>query len=35
MCDANQATLEYVPVPGGGSCFRISLGASVRMATPA
>ena len=33
MCDANQATLEYVPVPGGGSCFRITLGASVRMAS--
>ncbi|MBW8075997.1 MAG: two-component sensor histidine kinase [Metallibacterium scheffleri] len=32
MCEANQATLEYVPVPGGGSCFRITLGASVRMA---
>ena len=25
MCDANQATLEYVPVAGGGSCFRITL----------
>ena len=34
MCDANQATLEYVPVPGGGSCFRITLGASVRLASP-
>ncbi len=34
MCEANQATLEFVPVPGGGSCFRITLGASVRMASP-
>lgn len=25
MCEANQASLEYVPVPGGGSCFRITL----------
>ena len=25
MCEANQATLEYVPVAGGGSCFRVSL----------
>jgi two-component system sensor histidine kinase PilS (NtrC family) len=25
MCEANQAALEYVPVAGGGSCFRISL----------
>ena len=25
MCEANQATLEYVPVAGGGSCFRITL----------
>jgi len=22
---ANQATLEYVPVPGGGACFRVAL----------
>jgi len=28
MCEANQATLEYVPVAGGGSCFRITLPAS-------
>ena len=27
MCEANQATLEYVPVAGGGSCFRITLSA--------
>lgn len=25
MCEANQAGLEYVPVAGGGSCFRITL----------
>ncbi|MBB5208983.1 sensor histidine kinase [Chiayiivirga flava] len=25
LCEANQASLEYVPVAGGGSCFRISL----------
>ncbi len=25
LCRANQATLEHVPVPGGGSCFRIRL----------
>ncbi|MGH8110590.1 MAG: sensor histidine kinase [Rhodanobacteraceae bacterium] len=31
MCDANQANLEYVPVAGGGSCFRITLTAPVRV----
>ncbi|MEP6633024.1 MAG: HAMP domain-containing sensor histidine kinase [Luteimonas sp.] len=25
LCRANEATLEYVAVPGGGGCFRISL----------
>jgi len=25
LCRANQATLEHVAVPGGGSCFRISM----------
>ncbi|MBS0381529.1 MAG: two-component sensor histidine kinase [Proteobacteria bacterium] len=30
MCDANQASLEYVPVAGGGSCFRITLTAPGR-----
>jgi two-component system sensor histidine kinase PilS (NtrC family) len=25
LCRANQANLEYVAVPGGGSCFRITL----------
>ncbi len=25
LARANQATLDYVPVPGGGSCFRITM----------
>ena len=25
VCRANEATLDYVPVPGGGSCFRVLL----------
>jgi two-component system sensor histidine kinase PilS (NtrC family) len=25
LCHANEATLEYVSVAGGGSCFRITL----------
>lgn len=25
LCRANQATLEFVAVPGGGSCFRMSM----------
>ena len=25
LCRANEATLDYVPVPGGGACFRIVL----------
>jgi two-component system sensor histidine kinase PilS (NtrC family) len=25
LCRANQASLEYVAVPGGGSCFRVTL----------
>jgi DNA replication protein DnaC len=25
MSEASQATLEYVPVAGGGACFRITL----------
>ncbi len=37
MCEANQAQLEYVPVAGGGSCFRITLAATARgpVAAPA
>lgn len=25
LCEANQASIEYVSMPGGGSCFRITL----------
>ena len=25
LCLANQATLDYVPLPGGGACFRVRL----------
>ena len=25
LCRANQSTLDYVAVPGGGSCFRVSM----------
>lgn len=25
LCRANQATLDYVPMPGGGGCFRVRL----------
>jgi len=25
LCAANQANLDYVPIPGGGACFRIRL----------
>lgn len=25
LCEANQCTLQYEPVPGGGSCFRITM----------
>ena len=25
LCRANQASLDYVPVPGGGACFRLRL----------
>lgn len=28
LCEANQAVLEYVPVPAGGACFRITLAKS-------
>lgn len=28
LCEANQASLEYVPVPAGGACFRITLAKS-------
>ena len=26
LCEANDARLEYVQVPGGGGCFRITMG---------
>ena len=29
LTEANQGTLEYVPVAGGGACFRITLAAAV------
>ncbi len=28
MCESSQASLEYVPVAGGGACFRITLNAA-------
>jgi two-component system sensor histidine kinase PilS (NtrC family) len=28
LCEANQASLNHVPLPGGGSCFRITLARS-------
>ena len=31
LCEANQATLDHVPVAGGGSCFRISLARAQRL----
>ncbi len=34
MCEANQASLEYVPVAGGGSCFRITLPTSPTTVAP-
>ena len=34
MCEANQAALEYVPVAGGGSCFRITLSGPAAVTTP-
>ena len=35
LCEANQATIEYVPVAGGGSCFRIMFPAVSAGARPA
>jgi two-component system, NtrC family, sensor histidine kinase PilS len=32
LCEANQGSLEYVPVAGGGSCFRIVLPAPAPVA---
>ena len=33
LTEANQANLEYVPVAGGGACFRITLAAAVSPAS--
>ena len=32
MCESSQATLEYVPVAGGGACFRITLSPAASLA---
>ena len=34
LCLANEATLDYVPVPGGGSCFRMVLPAPHALLRP-
>jgi two-component system sensor histidine kinase PilS (NtrC family) len=34
LCEANQAALEYVPVPAGGACFRITLAKSRSFGQP-
>jgi two-component system sensor histidine kinase PilS (NtrC family) len=34
LCLANEATLDYVPVPGGGSCFRVVLPAPHALLRP-
>lgn len=34
LCEANQAALEYVPVAGGGSCFRITLVTQIAATAP-
>jgi two-component system sensor histidine kinase PilS (NtrC family) len=33
MCESSQATLEYVPVAGGGACFRITLSPAAALTT--
>lgn len=35
LCLANQARLDYVPLPGGGACFRIRLVSPARVLVPA
>ncbi|HMM66267.1 MAG TPA: ATP-binding protein [Dokdonella sp.] len=35
MCESSQATLEYVPVAGGGACFRITLSPAATLAARA
>ncbi|WP_395792393.1 ATP-binding protein [Aquimonas sp.] len=34
LCEANQAALEYISVPAGGACFRITLAKSRSFGTP-
>jgi len=34
MCESSQASLEYVPVAGGGACFRITLSPVASLAAP-
>ena len=34
LCMANEATLDYVPVPGGGSCFRMVMPAPHALLRP-
>jgi two-component system sensor histidine kinase PilS (NtrC family) len=34
LCEANQAALEYVSVPAGGACFRITLAKSRSFGSP-
>lgn len=34
LCRANDAELDYVPVPGGGACFRITLPAQHALLAP-
>ena len=33
MCESSQAALEYVPVAGGGACFRITLSPAASLVT--
>ena len=33
LCEANQAQLNYIPIPAGGTCFRISF-APIRRILP-
>ncbi len=34
LCEANQATLNFVPLPAGGSCFRIALARTEPVSQP-
>ena len=33
LCQANEASLDYVPIPGGGACFRIRMPGARTLAT--